>query len=103
MILSGEVFFLGMPSSSICQVEILTTNGPNIAGQVKIRCPILAIQGFDDEHGCMMQIDRIEELAGGKVSLEKWEDCGHDPFRADPDRMLESLARFLAEVSPPVC
>ncbi len=63
---------------------------PNVA------CPLLAIQGVDDDHGTMMQIERIEALARGPVTLEKIAACGHDPFRDQPAHMLRSLAAFIA-------
>ncbi len=62
-----------------------------------ITCPLLAIQGFEDDHGTMMQIDRIEALAHSPVTLEKWEGCGHDPFRDQPERVLATLAAFIAK------
>ncbi|MFM9886694.1 MAG: alpha/beta fold hydrolase [Burkholderiales bacterium] len=62
-----------------------------------ITCPLLAIQGLDDDHGTMMQIDRINALANGPVMLEKWQGCGHDPFRDQPERMLATLATFIAQ------
>lgn len=63
----------------------------------KITCQVLAIQGEDDTHGTMMQIDRIAALARGSVRLEKWPQCGHDPFREQPERMLDTLAAFVTE------
>ena len=66
-----------------------------------ITCPVLAIQGFDDDHGTMMQIDRIKSLAHGPVVLEKWQECGHDPFRDEPERMLATLATFFAQQCDP--
>ncbi len=62
---------------------------PNVA------CPVLAIQGVDDDHGTMMQIDRIKALARGPVTLEKLAACGHDPFRDQPQRMLATLTAFV--------
>ena len=66
-----------------------------------ITCPVLAIQGFDDDYGTMMQIDRIKALAQGPVVLEKWQECGHDPFLDEPERMLATLATFFAQQCGP--
>jgi pimeloyl-ACP methyl ester carboxylesterase len=64
-----------------------------------ITCPVLAIQGTDDEHGTMMQIERIAALAQGAVTLEQWRQCGHDPFRDQPERALAVIAAFIATIT----
>jgi pimeloyl-ACP methyl ester carboxylesterase len=61
-----------------------------------IGCPLLAVQGVDDEYGMMAQIDAIALHSGGPVQVEKLEQCGHDPFRDRPDRMLDLSAEFIA-------
>ena len=43
----------------------------------RIRCPLLAIQGEDDEYGSMAQLDAIAKQAGGACELLKLPDCGH--------------------------
>ncbi|MSQ20506.1 MAG: alpha/beta hydrolase [Betaproteobacteria bacterium] len=64
-----------------------------------ITCPILAIQGADDDHGTMTQIDQIAALARGPVTLEKWPQCGHDPFRDQPDHALTVITAFVASIA----
>lgn len=66
-----------------------------------IRCPILAIQGVDDAHGSMAQIDAIARAAGGPVQLEKLAGCGHDPFREQPETVLALCAAFVDRFSAP--
>ena len=62
-----------------------------------IRCPILAIQGEDDEYGTMQQIERIETGATNtRVELVKLADCGHSPHRDQPDAVIAAVRRFLA-------
>lgn len=68
----------------------------------RIRAPLLAIQGDRDSHGTMLQIENIARFSGGPVRLEKLADCGHDPFRDQPERMLALCAGFLAEHAAPV-
>jgi pimeloyl-ACP methyl ester carboxylesterase len=58
--------------------------------------PLLAIQGHDDPYGTMRQIDEIARLAGGPVELERLDQCGHDPFRDQPERTLARAAAFIA-------
>jgi pimeloyl-ACP methyl ester carboxylesterase len=59
--------------------------------------PLLAIQGFDDTHGTMRQVDRIAELARGPVEVKKLEGCGHDPFRDAPEFVLDLCAYFIVQ------
>ena len=60
-----------------------------------IRCPVLAIQGHDDEYGTMQQLDEIGRRVKGSRLL-KLENCGHAPFRDQPERVLSEVAKFLA-------
>ncbi len=68
----------------------------------QIRVPVLAIQGWQDSHGSMIQIDNIACYSGAPVRLEKLDDCGHDPFREHPQRMLGLCANFIAEHGRPL-
>jgi pimeloyl-ACP methyl ester carboxylesterase len=65
------------------------------ASVAKIRCPILAIQGYDDEYGTRNQIDRIAALTTD-ARLVKLERCGHSPHRDNPEAVLSAAARWLA-------
>lgn len=62
----------------------------------RIDCPVLGIQGFDDEYGTMKQLDELERLS--KARLLKLERCGHAPFRDQPDRVLSALAEFVEQL-----
>ena len=61
-----------------------------------IRCPLLAIQGVDDEYGTMRQIERIAELVPG-TELLKLADCGHSPHRDQPAKVIEATVRWVKE------
>jgi len=64
-----------------------------------IRCPILAIQGIDDEYGTMQQIDRIASGAvNTRVELVKLANCGHSPHRDQPAAVIEAAGRFLSAI-----
>jgi pimeloyl-ACP methyl ester carboxylesterase len=70
----------------------------NIAEHVRrITCPILAIQGFEDEFGTMEQIDRLAKLAPVTESL-KLRHCGHSPYREQAQAVLEASAQFIKRV-----
>jgi pimeloyl-ACP methyl ester carboxylesterase len=61
----------------------------------KIKCPILAIQGYEDEYGTMAQIDAIAAKSGGQVETLRLPDCGHSPHRDQPDAVLHAIGEFL--------
>jgi pimeloyl-ACP methyl ester carboxylesterase len=60
-----------------------------------IACPVLAIQGHDDEYGTMQQLDEIERRVKGPCELLKLAECGHAPFRDQPEEVLKAVARFI--------
>ena len=63
-----------------------------------IRCPVLAIQGEDDEYGTMAQVDGIAAaLPSGQCRLLALDRCGHSPQRDRPEAVIESSCAFLAE------
>lgn len=64
----------------------------------RITCPILVIQGLDDEYGTMAQVEAIERQSGGPVEILKLSECRHSPHRDQADATLEALARFVARL-----
>jgi pimeloyl-ACP methyl ester carboxylesterase len=69
------------------------------ASIAKIRCPILAIQGHDDEYGTMRQVDGIAQLAPN-VRVAKLAGCAHSPHRDDPEAVLVAVAQWDATRFP---
>ena len=61
----------------------------------KITCPVLGIQGHDDIYGTMAQLDEIARRVKGPCELLKLENCGHAPFREQPQITLEAVTRFI--------
>lgn len=61
----------------------------------RIRCPVLAIQGEDDEYATLRQIDAIAEQVPG-TQLLKLANCGHTPQRDQEAAVLEALTTFVA-------
>ena len=59
-----------------------------------IRCPLLAIQGKQDEYGTMQQIHGIRSECPQTWILEV-DDCGHSPHRDQPARLISSVKDFL--------
>ena len=60
----------------------------------RIRCPVLAIQGEDDEYGTMEQVMRIA-AAAPDVEILKLGDCRHSPHRDQTGAVLEAASRFV--------
>lgn len=70
----------------------------NIEGYLPaISCPILAIQGEDDEYGTMEQLERIA-LGARDVELVKLADCRHSPHKDQPEAVIASIAGFVADL-----
>ncbi len=60
----------------------------------RITCPVLAIQGEEDEYGTMEQLARIER-AISQAEFLKLKSCGHAPHRDCTAAVLEAIGRFL--------
>jgi pimeloyl-ACP methyl ester carboxylesterase len=60
-----------------------------------IRCPVLAIQGDDDEYGSMEQIASIGRAVPG-ASLRALSACRHSPHRDQPEAVLDAAKAFIA-------
>jgi len=59
-----------------------------------IRCPLLAVQGVDDEYGTLEQIRGIARRVPHAELLEL-ADCGHSPQRDQPERLVEAVRGFV--------
>ncbi len=69
----------------------------NIAHELDtLRCPVLAVQGLDDEYGTLAQIRGIAERVPGTELCEILE-CGHSPHRDQPDRVIVATASFITK------
>ena len=62
-----------------------------------IGCPLLAIQGEDDEYATMTQIDRIA-AAASDVELCKLADCRHSPHKDQPEAVIEAVRGFVDRI-----
>jgi len=59
-----------------------------------IRCPILAIQGLDDEYGTLEQIRGMARVLPRTQCLAL-ADCGHSPHRDQPEALIRAVISFL--------
>lgn len=65
-----------------------------------IRCPVLAIQGCDDQYGTMAQIDGIASaLPPGRCTRLKLEHCAHSPHIDQPQAVIAATREFLQRVA----
>ena len=60
-----------------------------------IRCPLLAVQGVDDEYGTMAQLDGIKRQVP-HTELLKLRDCRHSPHRDQPQAVIDATRRFVS-------
>jgi pimeloyl-ACP methyl ester carboxylesterase len=60
----------------------------------RIACPVLAIQGEDDEYGTMAQLDDTKRRVK-RCELLKLPDCGHSPFKDQPEKVLSAIRSFI--------
>ena len=72
----------------------------SIAAEIEsITCPLLALQGVNDEYGTMNQIHGIAR-AVPQTELLELPDCGHSPHRDQPDRLMAAVTDFLQRHMP---
>ena len=63
-----------------------------------IKCPLLAIQGYEDEYGSMAQVDAIARQTGGPVEVLKLGDCGHSPQKDQPEIVVRAIVEFVNRI-----
>jgi pimeloyl-ACP methyl ester carboxylesterase len=60
-----------------------------------VRCPVLVIQGRDDDFGTLDQVGAIVAHVSGPRETLVLDDCGHIPHRERPREVLTAAARFI--------
>jgi len=60
-----------------------------------IQCPLLVIQGEDDQYGTLEQVDRIVHHTSGPATPLILSDCGHIPHFQTQERVLEAAGDFI--------
>ncbi len=61
-----------------------------------IACPLLAVQGLEDEYGTLEQIRGIARCVP-QTELVELVDCGHAPHRDQPERLIDATAAFITK------
>ena len=59
-----------------------------------ITCPVLAVQGLDDEYGTLAQVRGIARRVP-QTQLLELARCGHSPHRDQPDALIEAVTSFV--------
>jgi pimeloyl-ACP methyl ester carboxylesterase len=70
----------------------------NIEGALdSITCPVLVIQGEDDEYGTLAQVEAIlRRLLNAQTLILP--DCGHSPHRDQPQAVLAAVSKFVSSL-----
>lgn len=63
-----------------------------------IRCPLLCIQGEQDEYGTRAQVDAITAQTP-QTEIMMLPDCKHSPHRDQPEKTLDRVAEFVDTVT----
>jgi pimeloyl-ACP methyl ester carboxylesterase len=64
-----------------------------------VRCPVLAIQGADDEYGTLAQLDAIERGVAGPFERLVLPQCKHSPHRDQEEAVLAAMTTFVTRVA----
>jgi pimeloyl-ACP methyl ester carboxylesterase len=65
----------------------------------RITCPVLLIQGLEDQYGTLEQILAIERQVGGQTRRIVLSGCGHSPHRDAPARVLSEVTTFVQRLA----
>jgi pimeloyl-ACP methyl ester carboxylesterase len=60
-----------------------------------IRCPVLVIQGREDDYGTLAQVEDIVSGVSGLAERLVLDDCGHVPHREKAKEVLAAATRFI--------
>ena len=64
-----------------------------------IHCPVLLIQGEDDQYGTTAQVEAIARLVSGPVETLMLADCAHSPHQAQKNATQEAIVDFTASIA----
>jgi pimeloyl-ACP methyl ester carboxylesterase len=64
-----------------------------------IRCPVLCIQGEEDEYGTRAQVEAIKAQVP-QTEIVMLPECKHSPHRDQAEQTLERMVDFVAQLEP---
>jgi pimeloyl-ACP methyl ester carboxylesterase len=65
----------------------------------RVRAPLLAVQGEDDEYGTLAQVESIARRSQGPVDRLVLAGCGHAPHRDRPAFVVAAIADWIEGLS----
>ena len=65
-----------------------------------IECPVLVVQGEDDQYGTIRQVDAVVTRVSGPAESLVIPHCGHSPHSEKPGEVLEAAAGFILRNLP---
>ena len=65
---------------------------------VNVSCPVLAVQGADDEYGTLEQIRAVARHVP-QTELLVFADCGHSPHHDQSERLIREAGAFIVDRS----
>jgi lipoate-protein ligase A len=68
---------------------------PHVA---RIRCPVLAIQGENDEFFSARQLDALRDALPGRLETRRIPECGHYPFLQARRATLAAITQFIGRL-----
>lgn len=63
-----------------------------------VTCPLLLIQGLEDQYGTLSQLDLIADGVSGTVRRVELAGCRHSPHLDAPDATTAAIAAFLTAI-----
>ena len=63
-----------------------------------IQCPVLLLQGEDDQYGTTAQVETIARQVAGSVQTVKLAACGHSPHVDQKEATLRAIVEFVKDV-----
>lgn len=64
----------------------------------RVNCPVLVIQGLEDQYGTMAQVEALQRQSGGPVETLTLPDCRHSPQRDQPEAVLRAIGEFVLRI-----
>jgi lipoate-protein ligase A len=66
----------------------------------QIRCPVLALQGEEDEFFTRAQLDALAALCRAPLEIRSLPRCGHAPHHQEPKALIAAAVDFISRVAP---
>jgi pimeloyl-ACP methyl ester carboxylesterase len=77
-----------------CSAEFRDWNMEQLLSDVK--CPVLVLQGAEDEYGTEAQVHSIAKNVSGKSEVHLIEGVAHTPHKHVPDQVIDLCCDFIA-------